>query len=74
MSEFQDINLWQNLNGKIKANDEFGLPLSSSTSAPTVGIGAQRANPTTGAPEYWDGGAWQPVGNTNWTPGNSFAS
>lgn len=77
MAEFQKIALWQELEGKINAKNEFRPPVSSDATAPTLGKGAQRANPTTGAPEYWDGTAWKAVeggDTTNWTPGNSFSS
>jgi len=38
--------------------EEFRPPLLSGTTAPTTGKGSIRANPTTGAPEYWDGTLW----------------
>lgn len=61
----------------LEIGTEFKLPVSASADAPELGVGAQRANPTTGAPQYWNGAEWVDVeggDTTNWTPGNSFAS
>jgi hypothetical protein len=41
---------------------EFRPPLATGATAPDLGKGAQRANPTTGAPEYWDGTEWKATG------------
>jgi hypothetical protein len=47
----------------LEVDSEFRPPVTSGTTAPSLGLGSQRANDITGSPEYWDGTQWQPVTN-----------
>lgn len=71
MSEFQEIKLWQRLDGKVKANNEFGLPQDDTDSAPEVGAGAKRWNPTTLTEQTFNGTAWVDSGSESATFSNN---
>ena len=58
MADFQNINLWQNLNGKINATNEFRLPVSHVADAPELGAGSKRWNDLIEQEETWNGVSW----------------
>lgn len=60
---------------QLDVGDEFLPPLKTGTAAPNYGVGAHRANPTTGVMEYWDGSLWNPYSTAaalEFSSGNVF--
>lgn len=62
MSEYQKIALWQELEGKINAKNEFNAPHGNASTAPELGEGSIRWNPDTKKQEVYDGTAWVATG------------
>lgn len=58
------------IEGSLTLQREFLPWKSDSADAPAAGIGSIRANPTTGAPQYWNGTLWQNVAPSNYIINN----